>query len=53
MSSPSEEPSEEVIVWALALYATVESHARDLEGTIPMSALLIQRLTSLVESAEA
>ncbi|HEX9421310.1 MAG TPA: glucoamylase family protein, partial [Methylomirabilota bacterium] len=50
-SSPSEEASEEVIVWALALYATVESHARDLEGTIPMSAPLAQRLTSLVEIA--
>ena len=52
-SSPSEEPSEEVIVWALALHATVESHTRDLDGTSPMSEPLIQRLTSLARSAEA
>jgi cyclic beta-1,2-glucan synthetase len=51
-SSPLEEPSEEVIVWALALLATVESHARDLDGTSPMSELLIQRLTNLAQSAE-
>ena len=50
--SPSEEPSEEVIVWALALHATVESHARDLEVTSPMSELLIQRLASLARTAE-
>ena len=50
-TSPSQDASEEVIVWALALYATVESHARDLDGTIPMSAPLTQRLTSLVETA--
>jgi len=52
-SSPSEEPSEEVIVWALALQATVESHTRDLDGTSPMSELLIQRLTNLAQIAEA
>ncbi|HKC82800.1 MAG TPA: glucoamylase family protein, partial [bacterium] len=50
-TSPSQDASEEVIVWALALYATVESHARDFDGTIPMSAPLTQRLTSLVEIA--
>jgi cyclic beta-1,2-glucan synthetase len=42
-----------VIVWALALHATVESHTRDLDGTNPMSELLIRRLTDLAQSAEA
>jgi len=51
--SPSVEPSEEVIVWALALYATIESHIRDLDRTSPMSELLIQRLANLARSAEA
>jgi cyclic beta-1,2-glucan synthetase len=52
-SSQSDEPSEEVIVWALALRATIESHTRDLDGTSPMSELLIQRLTNLAQSADA
>jgi cyclic beta-1,2-glucan synthetase len=52
-SSPSEEPSEEVIVWALALQGTVESHIRDLDGASPVSDLLIQRLTNLAQIAEA
>ncbi|MDP2703284.1 MAG: glucoamylase family protein, partial [Candidatus Rokubacteria bacterium] len=52
-SSPSREPSEEVIVWALALHATIESHTSDLDGTSPMSELLIQRLTNLAQIAEA
>ncbi len=52
VSAPAEEPSEEVIVWALALHATVESHSRDLAMTSPMSGLLVQRLASLARSAE-
>ncbi|HEY4910750.1 MAG TPA: glucoamylase family protein, partial [Methylomirabilota bacterium] len=52
-SSPLVEPSEEVIVWALALQATVESHTRDLAVTSPMSALLVQRLANLARSADA
>ncbi|HYS93752.1 MAG TPA: glucoamylase family protein [Candidatus Acidoferrales bacterium] len=52
LSSPAVEPSEEVIVWALALHATVESHSRDLAMTSPMSGLIVQRLASLARSAE-
>jgi len=52
VSAPAEEPSEEVIVWALALHATVESHSHDLAMTSPMSGLLVQRLASLARSAE-
>jgi cyclic beta-1,2-glucan synthetase len=52
VSSPGVEASEEVIVWALALHATVESHSRDLAMTNPMSGLVIQRLQSIVRSAE-
>ncbi len=46
-------PSEEVVVWALALQATVESHRRDLDVTRPMSESLIHRLTILAHQAEA
>ena len=53
VSSPTVESSEEVIVWALALHATVESHSRDLAMTNPMSGLVVQRLQSIARSAEA
>jgi cyclic beta-1,2-glucan synthetase len=51
--SPLVEPSDEVIVWALALHATIASHARDLEATSPMSEPLIRRLAGLARTAEA
>jgi cyclic beta-1,2-glucan synthetase len=52
-SSPAVEASEEVIVWALALHATVESHSRDLAMTGSMSGLIVKRLESVARSAEA
>ena len=52
VSAPTAEPSEEMIGWALALQATVESHSRDLEMTSPASGLFVQRLERLARSAE-
>jgi len=51
--SPSEEPSEEIIVWALALYTTVESHTRDLDAAIAMAEPLARRLESLGRISDA
>jgi cyclic beta-1,2-glucan synthetase len=43
----------EVVLWAEVLGATVESHIRDLDVTIPISESLIGRLVALVGSAQA
>jgi cyclic beta-1,2-glucan synthetase len=42
----------EVVLWAVALGATIESHIRDLDATMPMSASLVDRLALLARSAQ-
>ncbi len=44
--------SEELIVWALALEATIASHVRDGGATSPASADLVQRLTNVAQRAD-
>ena len=46
-------PRAEVVLWAEALSATIESHRRDLAAPMPLSESLIQRRAALAQRAQS